>query len=115
MRGALFAAFLSLLSLPAAAQNYIEASRPSTDISGTVTTGGTYQQIAPSNLNRQDCFVQNPTTATEILSLKLITAAGAMSQAITLAAGSSWDSSGASDAIEVTGATTGHAFAGYCN
>ena len=86
----------------------------STDISGTVTTGGTYQTIAAANSLRKNCTIQNPTTATEVLNVKI----GTMAQTFTLSAGMSISTSsgiaGANDPITVMAATTGHAFAGIC-
>lgn len=82
----------------------------STDISGTVTLGGTYQQVAAASTARRNCTIQNPTTATEVLNVKL----GTMAQPYTLSAGMSFSSGVASDAITVTAATTSHAFAGTC-
>lgn len=83
---------------------------PSTDISGTVTLGGTYQTVAASSATRKSCTIQNPTTATEVLNVKL----GTMASPYTLAIGASFNSGYGSDAITLTAATTSHGFAGTC-
>lgn len=115
MKRFLLAAGLILFPAAAFAQvPVVSPVRPSIDISGTVTAGGTYQTVAVANKNRFVCVIQNPSTATEPLDIELIPGGTAMAQPFTLAAGSTWSSGFASDAIEVTGATTGHAFAGVC-
>ena len=83
----------------------------STDASGTVTLGGTYQTVIASNATRKGCLIQNPTTATEVLSVKV----GTMAAPFTIAAGGSLNCGSpggviATDTITVTAATTGHAF-----
>lgn len=86
----------------------------SIDISGTVTLGGTYQTAAAANAGRQNCTIQNPSSATESLKVKI----GAMAQPYELAAGQAVSTLNgtvtATDAITVTAATTSHAFAGSC-
>lgn len=86
----------------------------STDISGTITSGGSYQTIAAANSLRKNCTVQNPGSASEDLFVKL----GTMAHAYDLLAGQSFSTqngvAGATDAISVEAATTGHAFAGTC-
>jgi hypothetical protein len=123
----LLGAFLSIaaLSLPAAAQNLFTnplpvtvgapaSGQPSTDISGTVTSGGSYQTVAAANPTRKNCTIQNPTTASEVLNVKF----GTMAQPYTLSAGQAISAVRgivvATDAITVMGATTAHAFAGTC-
>lgn len=85
----------------------------STDISGTVTLGGTYQTALAANTARKGCLIQNPTTATEILSVKV----GTMATAYSLPIGATFSCASAgglivTDAITLTAATTSHAFAG---
>lgn len=85
----------------------------STDIGGTVTAGGTYQQILASSTTRRGCTVQNPVGATETLNVKV----GAATTVYTLTPGGTFGCSQPgglviSDAISVTAATTGHAFTG---
>lgn len=99
------------LFAPAALAQVVTGSR---DISGTVTLGGTYQEIAPTSTSRRNCTVQNPGNASEVLNVKL----GTMAQPYVLNAGQSFSSLngtvGGNDSITVTAATTGHAFAGTC-
>jgi len=109
---ALLVAVTLMLDAPAAvAQSF---GHYSVDISGTVTTGGTYQVVAVANNGRQNCTIQNPTTATEVLDVTI----GTMASPYTLSAGASISSVNggvtADDAISVTATTTGHAFAGTC-
>ena len=92
---------------------------PSTNISGTVTTGGTFQTILAANTTtRKGCTIENPTTASEALSVFASTGAAAtVATAFTIAPGSTFSCTlpgGAviSDAIQVTATTTGHAFVG---
>lgn len=84
----------------------------SSDASGAVTSGGAYQSVFAANTARKGCLIQNPSTATEVLSVKV----GAMSSPFTVPVGGtfSWRSAGGlvvTDAITVTAATTAHAFA----
>jgi len=89
-----------------------QIAAPSSDISGTVTLGGTYQTVLASNSSRKGCLIQNPTTATEVLSVKV----GTMAQPYTLAAGAAFSCNNGpvvvTDTITLTAATTSHAFAG---
>lgn len=104
---------LLFLSGPALADG-VAVSGLSTDISGTVTSGGTYQTVAAANSLRKNCTVQNPTMATEALNVKF----GTMAQPYTLSPGQSISTNSggttATDAITVTAATTSHAFSGTC-
>jgi hypothetical protein len=92
----------------------VAVSGLSKDVSGTVTNGGVYQVVSVANSLRKNCTVQNPTTASEVLNVKI----GAMANPYTLTAGTSVSSNSgqvtATDTITVTAATTGHAFAGTC-
>lgn len=86
----------------------------STDVSGTVTLGGTYQTAVAANSSRRNCTIQNPADATEVLKVKI----GTMAQPYILGAGQAISTLNgtftARDAITVTAATTSHAFAGTC-
>lgn len=112
MKRILLALFFCVAGAGAAfAQPVTTGSR---DISGTVTLGGTYQEIAPTSTSRKNCTVQNPGNASEVLNVKL----GTMAQPFVLNAGQSFSTLngvvGGNDSITVTAATTGHAFAGTC-
>lgn len=83
----------------------------STDNSGTITTGGSYQSVLASNANRKGCLIQNPSTATEVLNVKV----GTMASPFTVAVGGTFNCAGpgglvVTDTITATAATTGHAF-----
>jgi hypothetical protein len=82
----------------------------STDASGTVTTGTTYQTAIAASSTRKGCLIQNPTTATEVLSVKV----GTMAAPFTILAGGTFSCASGSivvtDAITITAPTTGHAF-----
>lgn len=90
-----------------------------TDASTTITAGGTYQSAFGSNTNRHGCFIQNPTTATEVLYVYFgPTASASNSHAVTLTAGAWVNCQGTgntvlTDNIAVNAATTGHAFVAY--
>lgn len=83
----------------------------STDASGTITSGGSYQTVIAASGTRKGCSVQNPTTATEVLNVKF----GTMANPFTLLAGMSIGCNQGGlvlqDAVTATAATTGHAFA----
>ena len=87
----------------------------STDASGTVATGGTFQSVLAANGNRKGCTIQNPTTASEVLYVYFgPNASATTANSFSLAAGAavSCAISGIilDDNVSVTGATTGHAF-----
>lgn len=106
--------FAASISSALAATQVAPVGVYSTDISGTVTVGGTYQQVAAANSSRKNCTIQNPSTATEALNVKI----GTMAQPFVLAAGAFISTTNgtttAIDAITVTATTTSHAFAGIC-
>lgn len=82
----------------------------STNASSTVTTGGTYQTVFAASTTRRGCTIQNPTTATEILSVRVKSVA-----VFTLPIGATFQCGSPSgvvisDLIEVTATTTAHAF-----
>jgi hypothetical protein len=88
------------------------AGAASTDASGTVVTGGTYQTVFVANAGRRGCLIQNPVTASEALNVK----AGVMASPFTVPIGGSFSCASpgglvVTDAISVTAATTAHAFA----
>lgn len=89
----------------------------STDASGSVTTGATFQTIIPASTygSRGGCTIQNPTTATEPLLVFFGPLASATTgKAYSLAPGAAISCTIGvgvlQDAVNVTGATTGHAF-----
>jgi hypothetical protein len=81
----------------------------STNGSGTVTTGGTYQTVFAANSSRKGCTVYNPPAATEVLNVRQ---AGAIVWPISPGGHFNCSSPGivVSDLIEVTAATTSHAY-----
>lgn len=85
------------------------ANYSSTNASTTVTLGGTYQTVFTSSGTRHGCLIQNPITATEALSIRQ-----GSSAVWTINAGGSFNCAFpggvVTDLIEVTAATTGHAF-----
>ena len=99
---------------PADAQS-IQAP-PSRNVSGTITTGGSFQQIAPSAPGtRGGCLIVNPPTATETLYVYFgPTASATTSNAYPVSAGGGISCGQGpnlvADAIQVEAATTGHAF-----
>jgi hypothetical protein len=87
----------------------------STDFSGTIATGGSYQTaiaapVSPAAM-RRGCLIQNPTTASEVLNVKF----GTMAQPYTLLPGDhigcTIGSQVLQDAVTVMAATLGHAYA----
>lgn len=111
---ALLAGCLVFSARALAAETVTPIGNYSIDISGTVTLGGTYQQVRAADSSRKNCTIQNPSTATEALNVKI----GTMAQPFVLAAGQSISTLNgivtAIDAITVTATTTAHAFAGFC-
>jgi hypothetical protein len=85
-----------------------------TEASGTVTTGGAFQTVFSSNSSRTNCFVMNPTSATEPLYVHWTSATATTANSATLGPGSSFTCAGGgvvvTGAIQVTAATTAHAF-----
>lgn len=98
----------------ATGQTVAPTNATSTDISGTITLGGTYQTAAAASATRKNCSIQNPSTATEALLVKI----GTMAQPYSLGAGAGISTNNgvvnATDVITVTATTNGHAFAGTC-
>lgn len=91
---------------------------PTTNISGTVTTGGAFQSISASSTTRHGCFIQNPITATETLFVFFgANASATTSNSVGVAPGAAVTcATGAgqvlSDNISVSAATASHAFMG---
>lgn len=90
----------------------------SQNLSGTVTTGGTFQSLQVQNVGRKGCLIENPPAATETLYVFFGPIASATTAAaVALSAGSSVScqmpaQGTVSDQVSVTAATTGHAFVG---
>lgn len=85
-----------------------------TDRHGTITTGGTSQQIAAVNSNRKYLLIFNPPTATETLFINFTTAAAQDATSIPITPGGSFlmqaPSFVSTEAVNAVAATTGHAF-----
>jgi len=82
-----------------------------TDRSGTITTGGTAQQLAPVNVTRRYLFVENVGTA--ILWINFTTTAVQSQPSIEIPAGYSFvmeDGFVSTELISIIGPTTGQAF-----
>jgi hypothetical protein len=86
----------------------------STMNNATVTTGGTFQLVLSSSGSRKGCMIQNPINAIETLFVFFGGSGYTTANSVELAPGAqvSCASGGVilTDAIYVTGATTGHAF-----
>ena len=83
------------------------------DGSGTITTGGTAQQVFAARSTRSYLFCQNPIAATEPLLINAPGVAGATNGSYELAAGGSitFDNSFVpKGAVSAFAATTGHRF-----
>jgi hypothetical protein len=83
------------------------------DASGTVTTGGTSQQVLPANTGRYYLMCQNPVSASEVLFVNFGSAASTTAGSYELAAGASltFDSNFIpAGAVNVNAVTTGHRF-----
>jgi hypothetical protein len=83
----------------------------STDSSGTITTGGSYQSIIAASGTRKGCLIQNPATATEVLNVKFATMANPFTLLPGMSIGCNQGSVVLQDAVTATAPTTGHAFA----
>ena len=83
------------------------------DGSGTITTGGTAQQVFAANPSRTYLSCQNPVAATETLFIDAPTAAGSTNGSYELAAGASLTFATGFiplGAVSAYAATTGHRF-----
>jgi hypothetical protein len=78
------------------------------DASGAIALGGTYQTLQSATATRKGCTVQNPPAATEVLSVKVNVTVYTLAPGMSL----NCQSSGivVTDQIQVTAATTAHAF-----
>lgn len=84
-----------------------------TDLSGTITTGGTAQQLAAFNSSRRYLRVTNPSTATESLFVNDKGGSASLSdgKSFELQAGQIWEPNPPSiQAVSIIAASTGHAF-----
>ena len=101
-------------SCPGTAIYTTPTAYPTTDSSGTVTAGGSFQTVLALNTSRHGCLIQNPTTATEVLYVYYGSGTPATTTAVSLAAGASFSCAAGgivpSDLVAVEAATTGHAF-----
>lgn len=84
-----------------------------TDVSGTITAGGTPQLLLAADPTRKRFTITNPSAATEVLQF----AFGASGNGkIDIPAGTTWDENDneiSQQAIYIVAATTGHAFTAY--
>lgn len=84
-----------------------------TELSGTITTGGTAQQLVAFNSARRYIRISNPSLATESLWVndKGGTAAVAGATSWELGIGKTWEPQPAPiNAVSIVAATTGHTF-----
>lgn len=87
---------------------------PTTQSAGTVTTGGTFQQVLPANASRTSCLIQNTSAHTAYV-YWLATGTASLTNAVQVQAGASFsciNPSGAPirTAIQWTTSTTGDTF-----
>lgn len=87
---------------------------PLTDLSGTVTAGGTSQSLSAANTARKYLRVSNPSTASESLFVndKGADASTTDGKSMEIQPGViySWEGNPPIGAVAITSATTGHAF-----
>jgi hypothetical protein len=104
MLAAILPAFASAQKQPVTSQN----------LSGTITSGGSFQYLASANPSRNGCLIQNPTTASEALYVNVGSASPTTANSFSLAAGAAFSCNGSgivvTDAIQIEAATTNHAF-----
>ena len=102
-----------LALLLAAAACFATPALAQIDGSGTITTGGTAQEVFPARPGRSYLFCQNPIAASETLFVNAPTAAGLTNGSFELAAGGTLTFNGSftpQGPVSVLGATTGHRF-----
>lgn len=92
----------------------VPATTPTTQSAGTVTTGGTFQQVLPANPSRTSCLIQNTSAHTAYV-YWLATGTATLLNTLQILAGASFaciNPSGAPirTAIQWTTSTTGDAF-----
>jgi hypothetical protein len=84
------------------------------DFSSTVATGGTFQTVFTASSSRTSCFIQNPTSATEPLYVHWTAASPTLANSASLGPGASfscsWNNAIVTSLIQVTAATTAHAY-----
>lgn len=100
---------------PGSAARFVIQAAPATltSISGTVTAGGTAQNAAAANANRQGFWIQNLSSGD--LWINTLATAAAAQPALKLTAGTYYEAplgGAGTGAISIYGATTGQAFAG---
>lgn len=103
------ASMLAILAGPALAQ----VNRyNTTDKSGTITTGGVAQTAIAANIYRKVWCVQNPSTASEVLYVRLSGTASASTGTVLQAGQQACNQADSIDtgAVSVFAATTSHAF-----
>lgn len=82
----------------------------------TITLGNTFQTLLAGSSKRQGCSIQNPTTATEVLYVNFgVLGSATTANSFSIPAGGSINCSNANGslnglAVNVTAATTSHAF-----
>lgn len=103
-------AVLAPLTAPAQSITRVNSYR---DGSGTLTAGGTSQQVFPVDASRTYLMCQNPITATETLFINFGATASTTAGSIELAAGGTISFHGSAvptTTVNVNAATTGHRF-----
>lgn len=120
----IFSVVLLMLSLawaPASIGQTYPYQVPSQPQSGTIASGGTFQQWLPAQSSRVGCTLENPTTATEVMYVFVIARGQTLASASTatsysISAGGFFNCSingiVITDAIAIEAATTSHAFIG---
>ena len=111
-------AVTALPALPAGTNSIgavLPVSVTTTDKAGTITTGGTAQNAIASNVSRRGWCIQNPSTATESLYVRLNGTASATTGMELAAGAQACNAPGQIDtsAVSVFAATTSHAFKGF--
>lgn len=108
-----------LFAAPALADTTIAPTqRTSVSVSGTIATGGTFQQALPADGSRTGCAIQNQSTHTMLFYLGTTAAANAAAAGIQVAPGaifncSAWGPVALTDAVQVETSTTADAFFGF--
>jgi hypothetical protein len=102
---------LNVSSVQSGAWNVTPLGATSTDDSGTITTGGSYQTVIAASGSRKGCLIQNPTTATEVLNVKFGTMASPFTLLPGMSIGCNQGSLVLQDAVTAMAPTTAHAFA----
>ena len=86
----------------------------STEGSGTITSGGSFQTLFTASASRHGCLIENPTTASEPLYVYVGSGSPTIGSAFSLGPGASFNCFNGvivvDDLIAVEAATTSHAF-----